>query len=188
MSKGEQKIPDESAWWLMFGFCTDTGFFRHLESGSAPYFAAISRLLEYGISPKDIFMKMYGGKHPTSRIIIGKILSRATFSCEGRLCMCAEKRSDREGYGQEVRDSDSLYQLLLTVRDVEIIIYLREEDDGSVSGGIRTRNIVDAGKLAAEFGGGGHIRAAGFSTKMVLEQALEVLRKAAEKLLATDTF
>ena len=78
---------------------------------------------------------------------------------------------------------DSLYQLLLTTEGIEIIIYLREEKDGSVSGGIRTREKIDAGLLAKQFGGGGHARAAGLSWDGPIEDLKVKLRAKAAGLL-----
>ena len=169
----------DTAYWLFFGFCTDTGFFRHLEQGNAAHFAAASRLLVHDISPRDVFMEMYGGKLPESRQLIGRILAGAEFS--GPLCICVETLE--MGGGSAIRDSDSLYQLLLTTKGIEIIIYLREEEDGSVSGGIRTREKIDAGLLAKQFGGGGHARAAGLSWDGTIGDLKEKIRARAAELL-----
>ena len=46
------------------------------------------------------------------------------------------------------------------------VLVLRENDDGTVKGSLRTtRDDVDVAALAKLFGGGGHKKAAGFTVK-----------------------
>jgi len=44
-----------------------------------------------------------------------------------------------------------------------LIILLRQDTATTVTGGLRSRAQVDVGVLAQKFGGGGHVRASGFS-------------------------
>ena len=43
-------LPSELAKTLFFGICTDTGFFRFLTTNSSEVFAAVSRLVAYGVA------------------------------------------------------------------------------------------------------------------------------------------
>ena len=151
----------EEAELLLFGLCTDTGFFRHLDEGGAETFAAAERLLRAGASPKAAFQAINGGKSLGSRILLGHILSRAESLFDGRLILSFENYEDTRRFGLEGRDSDSLYQLLQSVAGVEAIAVIRQETPEKCSIGLRSRDTIDVAAIAAAFGGGGHKNAAG---------------------------
>jgi bifunctional oligoribonuclease and PAP phosphatase NrnA len=146
---------------LFFGLCTDTGFFRHLDAGSALVFEAASRLVAAGASPKGAFEAMNGGKPFVSRKLMGELLSRAETSYDGRLIMTWMDLKDQERYGLVGRDSDMLYQLLMTVEGMEVAVVVRQESPTDCTIGFRSRQTVDVATIAASFGGGGHRLAAG---------------------------
>jgi phosphoesterase RecJ-like protein len=69
------------------------------------------------------------------------------------------------------KDLDGLVILLHGIPDVKLTVLLSERENGVVKGSIRTIDGVDASYYAGAFGGGGHHKAAGFSTRLLLEQA-----------------
>lgn len=153
----------EEAYLLLFGLCTDTGFFRHLDENGAESFAAAQRMISAGASPKAVFQAINGGKNLNSRIFLGHILSRSEALFEGRLILSFENFDDIRRFGLECRDSDSLYQMLQSVAGVEAIVIIRQETPKKCTIGLRSRDNIDMAAIAASFGGGGHKNAAGFS-------------------------
>ena len=154
-------MSSDEAELLFFGLCTDTGFFRHLDAGTAPVFEAAGRLVAAGASPKIAFDAMNGGKPFASRKLMGELLSRAETSYDGRLILTWMDLKDQERYGLVGRDSDMLYQLLMTVEGMEVAVVVRQESLTHCTVGFRSRNTVDVASIAASFGGGGHRLAAG---------------------------
>lgn len=144
---------------VMMGFCADSGFFRHLTAVAAPFMPEVGELLAYGISIEQIYEKMEGRFTLASRQYMGKLLSGCQSYADGQLIVIVEENWDPD----VDRDTASIYRLLLSVEDVEVVMIMRRKDDG-YSAGLRSRNDVDVGQLAAQFGGGGHARAAGFFT------------------------
>ena len=160
---------------IMFAFCTDTGYFRHLESGSGEAFRLVSRLVDAGASPKAIHAQLNSGAALIGRQHLGMLLSRTESLAGGKLLLTWETQSETAAVGRINRDSDLLYQLLLGVEGVEVVAVLREEDTRSVTAGLRSRNSVDVGAVALEMGGGGHIRASGFLANLSLSETREKL-------------
>jgi phosphoesterase RecJ-like protein len=169
----------EEAELILFALSTDTGFFRHLDVGSQEAFAATSRLVAAGASPKRVFDMIYGGKTLASRKLMARVLSRTETLRRGRYMITYETAADTAEFGRENRDSDTLYQLLLGTRGCEVIALLREETESSCTGSLRSSEDVDVGVIAQRFGGGGHKRAAGFLVErpwqMVMEELKEIL-------------
>jgi phosphoesterase RecJ-like protein len=151
----------EEAELLLFGLCTDTGFFRHIDEAGAETFDAVSRLVRAGASPKRVFAMIHGGKSLGSRLLTGLVLSSTRPFFGGRLLLSFETHEDVLRYGEESRDSDTIYQLLMSVEGVEAAVIIRQEKPESCTVGFRSKDRIDVASIAASFGGGGHKNAAG---------------------------
>jgi len=174
------ELTEEEASLLLFGICTDTGFFRHLTEKNAHVFELTAKLISRGASPKKTFYKMHGGKSLGSRILMGNILSRTESFFDGRLLISYETLNESEAYGLEGRDSDSLNQMLLSVKNVEVVVIIRHELADHCTVSFRSIDKVDVAQVAASFGGGGHKNASGLSMKgeisFVKEKMLETFK------------
>jgi phosphoesterase RecJ-like protein len=89
----------EEATLLLFGICTDTGFFRHLTEKSGAVFESAAKMVRHGASPKKLFKIMNGGKSLSSRIMTGNILSRIETHYNGKLIISYETLEEFEKYG-----------------------------------------------------------------------------------------
>ncbi|GHU82181.1 phosphoesterase [Spirochaetia bacterium] len=172
----------EEAELLFFGLCTDTGFFRHVDDGGAETFICASRLVRGGANPKKAFHAIHGGKSLNSRILMGRILSKARSYFDGKLILSREDYEDTLAFGQESRDSDSLYQLLQSVEGVAAIGIIRQETPENCTLGLRSRDAVDVASVAARFGGGGHKNAAGATVPGTIAELEEKLLAAFREL------
>ncbi|AEJ60877.1 phosphoesterase RecJ domain protein [Spirochaeta thermophila DSM 6578] len=164
-------ISQEEAFYLFYGLATDTGFFRFLEQGSGEAFRAASRLVDAGISPRTLSLAINGGQSFLSRRWIGMMLERMEPLCDGKFVILCETRADRERFSDEHRESDLLYHLVLDIEGCEALAALREEPNGRCKVSLRSKVFLDVGALAREFGGGGHVHAAGFETDLPLSEA-----------------
>lgn len=170
-------VPKAVAETLFFGLMTDTGFFRFLSEKDADVLAAAARLVADGANPRTAYDEMTGGKPYSTRKLLGVMLGRAERHLGGRLIVTYETMEDTRKYGQEGRDSDSLYTLLLSVKDVEAVVFIRQETDSSCTAGLRSRDRIDVSAIAAQFGGGGHKNAAGLSTEGRIDTLLPAIIK-----------
>jgi phosphoesterase RecJ-like protein len=170
----------EEAEYLLFGLGTDTGFFRHLDENSRETFEAASRLVAAGASPKKVYNLMHGGKSLLSRRLMGEILTRTEPHFDGAVLISFVTLQDQQRYGLASRDSDTLYQLLMSVAGCEAAMIIRQESETDCTVGLRARDRIDVGSIAASFGGGGHRLAAGLSIRGGLEEVKNKLTAAFE--------
>jgi phosphoesterase RecJ-like protein len=173
----------EEAELLLFGLCTDTGFFRHVDSGGASVFEYTARLVRAGASPKNVFQAMHGGKSLNSRILMGIILARVEAHFGGKLLLSFETQEDTERFGLQGRDSDALYQLLQSVEGAEAVVLIRQETSDTCTVGLRSREGVNVASIAASLGGGGHRQAAGLCTAGTIAELREKLLAAFGQVL-----
>jgi phosphoesterase RecJ-like protein len=172
----------EEAEVLFLGFCTDTGYFRHVEPGRSEPLEAVARLVAAGASPGDTFRLLAGGRSLGSRKLLGRVLERAELFFGGRLVLSWETWKDWRELGSE-RDSDMLYQLMLSIAGIEAAAIVREQNDGFCVVGLRSITNLDVGDIARFFGGGGHKKAAGCTVSGDLNDVIEhVLQVFADRL------
>jgi len=159
------QLTEEEATLLLFGLCTDTGFFRHMTEKNAEAFDATAEMIRRGASPKNVFGIINGGKSLNSRILVGNILSRTKAYFDGRLLISSETLEESNIFGFESRDSDSLNQMLLSIKDVEAVVVIRQESVENCTVSLRSIDNINVAKIAASFNGGGHKNAAGLTMK-----------------------
>ena len=158
-------LPKEIAEIIFFGICTDTGFFRFLSVSpeATEVFNAVARLNTYGADPRKTYNEINNGKPWNTRKLLGVLLNRAERYLNGKLIITYETLEDTHKLGSEGRDSDALYQLLLSTKDVQAAVFLRQDSPATCTGGFRSTDKVDVSIVASKFGGGGHKNASGMS-------------------------
>jgi len=159
------ELTEEEACLLLFGMCTDTGFFRHLTEKDSQVFECVAKLVSCGASPKKIFYKLNSGKNLNSRKLLGNILSRTESHFGGKLLLSYETLDEFKTFGFEARDSDYLNQTLLLVEGTEAIVIIRQELADSCTVSLRSVDKIDVSQIAASLGGGGHKNASGLTMK-----------------------
>lgn len=162
-----------AAEYLFFGMATDTGYFRFLDDSSAEVFKQTARLIEAGVNPRKIHDVITGGKAFSTRKLLGIMLDRTERRYGGKLAVTYETMEDTKKWGQEGRDSDSLYTLLLSVEGIEAVLFVRQDTELTCTCGFRSKDSVDVSAIAAKFGGGGHKNAAGLSTDGKIKDVTE---------------
>ncbi len=173
----------EQAQLILFGLCTDTGFFRHLGTNAGETFRSVARLVEMGTSTAEIFQSMYGGRELSSRKLLAMMLERTESWWNDRFLITWQTRAEREGLGVKARGEDDLYRLLQTVKGNQVVAFIKEEPDGRFSVGLRSNHDVDVGAVAASFGGGGHRQAAGCDMPGPIDAIKRTLLRTFEAIL-----
>jgi phosphoesterase RecJ-like protein len=175
-----EPLTTEEARLLFLGFATDTGFFRHLEVEAAESLELVSRLAARGVTPKSIYQETFGNYSLASRKYLAAILSTLETHFDGKLLVTHITFQDFQTYPKDYRQSDPLYQLLLSVEGCEVVVFIREEEPGKTSVSLRSPRGVNVAEIAQKFGGGGHKNAAGYITPLswndAKEQLLEIFR------------
>ncbi|HOE08953.1 MAG TPA: bifunctional oligoribonuclease/PAP phosphatase NrnA [Treponemataceae bacterium] len=176
------QIDEETAKILFFGLCTDTGFFRFLDESSTEVFMAAGRLVKSGANPRAAYAEITSGKPFSTRKLLSIMLERAVQKFDGKLIYTYETLEDTRKFGHEGRDSDSLYQMLLSVDNVRAVLFIRQDTEKTCTAGFRSKEDIDVSAIAAIFGGGGHKNAAGLSTTGKIQQILPKILKEFEKI------
>ncbi|OYD09484.1 DHH family phosphoesterase [Paludifilum halophilum] len=168
---------------LYTGLLTDTGGFRY--SNTTPKVMALaSRLLRCGVDASGIADRALETMTREQIALVRRALDSLSFSEDGRIGWMWLKREDFQETGADEEELDGIVNYARNVVGVDVGILFRETEEGTVKASFRSREMVDVGKLAQSFGGGGHARAAGCSLsesgekveRAVLEQVTRALQ------------
>lgn len=174
----------EEADLLFFGLCTDTGFFRHVDERGSATFDIAAQLVRAGASPKRTFFDINGGKSINSRKLLGEMLLRIEPHYEGKLLVSWVTVKDQQFYGMSSRDTDMLYQLMMSIGGCEACFVVKQEAENQCTVGFRSRETVNVADIAARFGGGGHRLASGLSTQGTVDSVKAKLVEAFSAVFA----
>jgi len=177
-----QPISKDAAYFIFFGFSTDTGYFRFINAGQGFALGYASELVDLGVSPNSVYMKMNGGKKLPFIRYLGALIERCEPFLGGKVMCSYSYQKDKETFGED-KPSDLFYAQMLSVEDVQVVILFKEMPDGKTEVGFRSSHDSDAdvGILAATYGGGGHKHASGVTVARNITEIRQMLLKELEK-------
>jgi phosphoesterase RecJ-like protein len=88
---------------------------------------------------------------------------------DGRTAVCYATQEMFEQTHAIKADTEEIIERLLSMKVVEIVVVLREENSEYVKGSLRAKNSIDVNEVAHHLGGGGHTSASGFNAKGTLD-------------------
>ena len=89
----------------------------------------------------------------------------------------------RKKHQASADDTQSFLNLLLLLKDAEVVCLFREEDDGQVRVSIKSKGKIIINRIAMELGGGGHDFAAGLALSAPLDKTVDAVIKRVEMLI-----
>lgn len=140
---------------LYAGLVTDTGRFRHSNTTTRSMQVGAA-LLEAGADASAITDHLYFDISAQDVRNIGIILGTMELHGQGEVCTMLVKLE------QSIEDPDHVVDLARAINGVEVAALLSEMHDGKIRVSLRSKSCVDVSEIAESFGGGGHVRAAGF--------------------------
>lgn len=160
------------------GILTDTGSFR-FSNTNRPAFAICAEMIEHGANPYEVAQFVYG-TYSLGRIkLLNLALDSLEISTNGRLSVMTLTQNMMRETGTQAQDIDGLINYARRIEAVKVAALVHEvcrngsttakaQDQFHVS--LRSDGSVDVARIAAQFGGGGHASAAGFSAPGPLDQ------------------
>ena len=167
---------------LYLSIATDTGWFK-FSNTSANAFKACSALIEAGVKSQIIYEKLYHNKHASYLKLLNLMLGALSSECDGQLVWTKMTKKMIKSSGVEFVDTDVMIDLIRAVNEVEVVVIFRELGERKTKVSFRSKHTMDVSKLASDFGGGGHVRAAGASLEEPIDTVIGDVISAASELL-----
>lgn len=160
----EDKVDYDVACALYLGIIHDSGVFKYSNT-SAMTMNIAGKLMEKGIPFTNIIDNTFYTKSYVQNQILGRALLESVLFYNGKCIFSVVKKSEFELYNITGKDLDGIVEQLRITKGVECAIFIYEVGELEYKVSLRSNEIVDVSAIATYFGGGGHIRAAGFNMK-----------------------
>ena len=164
---------------LYTAITTDTGSFCYSNTTSRTHYIA-AKLLECGIEVDRLSTILFKQHTVAWTRLLGKALGTLELHLEGKVALIQITREMIEDVGAGEGDTSGIINYAKDIEGVEVAIMLKEEED-SVKVGLRSQFLIDVSQIAGQFGGGGHVRAAGCKIEASLEEARDIILKAVKE-------
>jgi bifunctional oligoribonuclease and PAP phosphatase NrnA len=176
---------------LYVGLITDTGRFMYENTGPGAHEMA-AELIEAGVEVADVYRRLYEEMPSEKLALMAVALGQIRRFDSGELTLAALTAEDFQRTGAEEHYSEGIIDQLRALQGTKVAVLVRELTTGERRGQRKvslraTGEDVDVSIIAREQGGGGHRRAAGFSTTLELDALIAFLRPAIAAQLHAST-
>jgi phosphoesterase RecJ-like protein len=178
----EIPIGKDAAEALYTGIVTDTGRFQ-FGNTSASALRAAADLIERGVVPSRVATEVYQSVRVEKLHLENAVLGTMEMVGDGKGAVAYMTRQMLLEAGAMDEETEGVAEKLRGIRGVEISVFLRETEDGHTKASMRSRSWYDVSALASRFGGGGHIRAAGFTSDLPIFELLDKIKSILGKSL-----
>jgi len=164
---------------LYVGLITDTGKFMY-ENANARTHRVAAELIEAGVDVDDTYRRLYEHVPLEKLRLIARALEGIQMLCEGRLVVSYITLADYEATGAGEEMTEGLIDHLRSIEGTKVAVVVRDLGNrGRAARKVSLRSSegdVDVSAIARKGGGGGHKRAAGFSTDLEFDDLIAYLR------------
>ncbi len=175
-------ITKEVALGLYVSVMTDTNSFRYSRTTPTAHRIA-GDLIEYGVNPEEVYQAIYSSKELSHLQLLGQLLQNTKVTQEGKIAWLELGLDLRKKHSATSDDTQSFLNLLLLLKDSEIVCLFREEDDHRIRVSMRSKGRYKISQVAMELGGGGHEFAAGLALKAPMTQTVDAVIERLKQLM-----
>lgn len=167
---------------LYTAILTDSGCFEYSNT-TAQTHRLTADLLDKGVDMSRIHNNIFDQKPLAQIKLLQCALSELEIHAEGQLAMMSLSALDfqKSGAGQEL--SEGLVNHARSIAGVEVAVLLKEVASQEIKVGLRSNLWLNVNEIAAQFGGGGHQRAAGCTLRITMTEAKQSITAAIEEAL-----
>jgi phosphoesterase RecJ-like protein len=156
-------IDEHTALALLVSLVTDTGRFCY-SSTTARTLAIASKLVHHGADPDRLQRRLFSAIPLATLKLQGRAVEKLTLAADGKLSLLVIPHDFGADFGAGEEELKDLVDLVISVDGAMVGALVRGLDDGTTKVSLRSKtDAANVAEFASGRGGGGHIRAAGFS-------------------------
>ena len=172
------EVTPEIASALYVALVTDTGRFMYENTGAAAHRLA-AELIDAGVDVHDIYRRLYE-RVPLEKLhLVSRAIERIVQLDDCKLAVTYISARDYADTGANDSLTEGIIDHVRSLEGTEVAAMIRDKTDGGRAArkvSLRsTDGRVDVSAIARKRGGGGHPRAAGFSTDLSYPELVEFL-------------
>ena len=179
------KISRNVAECIYTGIIHDTGVFKY-SCTSKKTMEIAGEMMEKGIDYSDIIDNTFYKKTYVQNQILGRALLESVLFYDGKCIFTTVTMDEMEFYGVTGRELGGIVEQLRLTDGVEVAIFLYQTGEEEYKVSLRSKKKIDVAAIATQFGGGGHVRAAGCDMQGSMYDVINNLTAEIEKQLAEE--
>jgi phosphoesterase RecJ-like protein len=165
---------------LYAGIMTDTGSFRY-ENTSAYSHEVVEKLMAFKFSAARMYERLYVGIPVADMKLFTDVIHKAQLSDGNRVYCVSLPKTVVERFSKSFDLKEKLFNFLRSIEGIEVVVILTELNPQEVRVNLRSQNSFDVARLAQQFDGGGHKKAAGCKIYEALGPAQKTICRAIRK-------
>jgi phosphoesterase RecJ-like protein len=176
------KINRDVGLGLYVSVMTDTNSFRYSRTTPQSHRIA-AEMIELGVNAEEVYQAIYSSKDVSHLQLLGHVLQNVKVTMNGKVAWLEMALDTRKKYLASADDTLSFLNLLLLLKDAEVVCLFREEDEGQIRVSLKSKGRIVVNRLAADLGGGGHEFAAGLQVNGSMKSTVDTVVKRLEPLI-----
>lgn len=178
----KQYVDRQIAEAIYIGIINDCGVFQYSNTSRRTMEIA-GELIEYGFPFADLIQKTFYEKTYVQNQLMGRALLESILFMDGRCIVSCIDRKTMEFYGAKPKHLDGIVSQLRNTRGVDCAIFMYEVGCMEYKVSLRSNTKLNVARVAEQFGGGGHVRAAGCTMNGTFHDVVNNLSAVIEELL-----
>ena len=164
----------KTAEYLLVGLLTDSGNFSH-DDVDEETFSLAAKLVKAGADIRYYSYHLFKKQPKERAALYADVMRKMRFYHENRFALIAITKEQMDAHNADKGMTEGFVDFPLSVDTVEIAAAIMEVKKGQYKISLRSKEYADVNKLAATYGGGGHVRAAGCMLFGDLEDVIDRL-------------
>ena len=172
----EMEIPQdiEIGEAIFAAITTDTGNFQYSNT-TRRCFEIMTELFDWGVDTNKVSVELYENIRLERKIIETMAFSTLNLLADGKAAVAYVTQEMLEKSGALSEETENVIRELRSIAGVEYAAFLKEKGPETVRLSLRAKTQGDVSAIAEKFGGGGHIKAAGATLNMTIEDAVNAV-------------
>ncbi|MEA3500895.1 MAG: bifunctional oligoribonuclease/PAP phosphatase NrnA [Candidatus Marinimicrobia bacterium] len=175
-------IDKKIALFLYCALVTDTGYF-HYDNSSFEAHKMAGELVQIGISPPEVYEKLYEQNSLERIKLLGYILQNLQVEYDGKVVWFTITQNMLKKYKVKLEETECFSDIVRTIKNLKVCIIIKEMKDGKISVNLRSKDNVKINGIAHRLGGGGHPYASGIKFDKPLEKVIPLIVNAIGEIL-----
>jgi len=165
---------------LVSGILTDTNGFGN-NNVDKDTFKIVSEIIDLDVNVHELYKRLLWTKTMSQYNLMKIGMDRLEFFCDGKVAFTYILNDDFRKVGASLGEHEGIVDIGRNILGVEVSIFIREDDDWTIS--LRSSGKYPVNEIAKRFNGGGHFMAAGGKINGNLEDIKQCLIDETKKVI-----
>ncbi|TEU06787.1 MAG: bifunctional oligoribonuclease/PAP phosphatase NrnA [Candidatus Aminicenantes bacterium] len=174
---------------LYCAIVSDTGSFQFSNTNSRS-FEVCHELIDHGARSIQIAELLFNNNSPEKIKLLGHVLSTLQMNKKGNIATITMFNEHLDSLHLKEVDTEDIITLARSIKGVQMVLFFKEIEKDTFRVSLRSKGKMNAAYVAENFGGGGHLHAAGFTVtgeytkllKEIPETVAQLLKKHPKKI------